>query len=94
MVTKAEILTFVHFIDYYWHGLNRGGTFTLEELIDWVKENEERKYLENLSKESAILKDILAKEDWEIDHTILDFVMKNRGRNKMKRIINCLLMNL
>jgi len=93
MVTKVDILTFMHFIDNYWNGLNGGGTFALEELVGWVKKNEDSKYFEKLLKESAIMKDILAKEDWEIDTSILDFIIRNRGKNKIKRIINCILNN-
>lgn len=93
MVTKSDIMTFVHFIDFYWNGLNGGGTFTLEELVKWVKKNEDNKYFGRLLKESAIMKDVLTKEDWEIDDVILNFVIKNRGRNKIKRIVNCILKN-
>jgi hypothetical protein len=91
MITKADIVTFIHFIDFYCHGLNGGGTFTLEELVGWVKQNEDSKYFERLIKESQLLKDVLTKEDWEIDSSILDFVAKKRGRNKIIRIVDCIL---
>lgn len=94
MPTKADIKTFIHFIDCYWNGLNGGGTFTLEEFVEWVKKNEDREYVEKLYNESAILKNTLTKEDWEIDKSILDFVIKNRGRNTIKRIVDCLLGNI
>ena len=91
MVTKVDIVTFIDFIDSYCKGVNGGGTFTCDELVEWVKEIEDRKYFEKLIEESLILKTVLVKEDWEIDNSILNFVCKNGGRNKMKRIINCLL---
>ncbi|SDF83088.1 hypothetical protein [Sporomusa acidovorans] len=91
MITKADIVTFIHFIDFYWNGLNGAGTFTLEELVEWVKQNEDSKYLERLLKESLLLKEVFTKEDWEIDSSILDFIIKNRGKNKIKRIVDCLL---
>lgn len=93
MTTKADIMTFIHFIDFYWNGLNGGGTFTLQELVQWVKKNEDSKYYEKLLKESALLRDVLAKEDWEIKNSILDFVFKNRGRNSITRIIDGILKN-
>lgn len=93
LVIKTDIMTFIHFINFYYYGLNAGGTFTLEELIEWVRENEDSNYYEKLIKESEILKDVLEKEDWEIDNSILEFVIKNKERNKIKRIVNCLLKN-
>lgn len=93
MVNKTDIVTFIHFIDFYWKELNGGGTFTQEELVEWVKKNEDSKYFEKLLNESLLLRDVLTKEDWEIDNSILDFVIKNSGRNNIKRIISCLLKN-
>ena len=58
------------------------------------QKNEESKYLEKLCKESALVRDIITKEDWEIDRSIHDFVVKNKGKNKIKRIANYLHSNL
>lgn len=94
MNKKTKIDTFKYFIEEYRSNINGGGTFSLEELIELFKEYESPEAAQNLAKEAEYLNELLKKEDWEIDKAILDYVLKNSGRNNIKRIIKCLMEKL
>lgn len=72
----------------------RGGTFTLEQLIIEFKRFEKQSIIDNLRKDAIFLNEVLLKEDWEIKQSILDYLLKKGNKNKMKRIINCLIERL
>jgi hypothetical protein len=91
---KNSIESFKYFIEQYWYGMNKGGTFSLEELIEEFRRFENRSIIDSLKNEAQYLKDVLAKEDWEIEKSRLDYLLKKGSKNRMKRIVNCLMEKL
>jgi hypothetical protein len=90
MATDGDISTFKYFTDQYIHGINAGGTFKLEELVELFEKQETPRLFERLLLDASYLKQVLAKEDWEIDSAILDFVLKNGGKNRFRKIVGIL----
>ena len=91
MNQKTEIETFKYFINEYHFGINGGGTFTLVQLIQEFKKFEKQDTVEKLKSEAEFIKCNLAKEDWEIEKRILDYLLRNGSKNNMKRICNCII---
>lgn len=94
MSSKNSFESFKYFIEQYYYGLNGGGTFSLEELIEEFRCFENISIVDDLRNDAEYLKDILAKEDWEIEKSTLDYLLKKGSKNRMKRIIKGILEKL
>lgn len=88
---KNDFSGLKYFIEQYIKNINGGGTFTLVELIDLFVESENENEIIKLKKDAQYIKNVLLKEDYEIEKNTLDYILKHLGRKRGKEIVNQIL---
>ncbi|MCS7464897.1 hypothetical protein N0M98_32970 [Paenibacillus doosanensis] len=79
-----------YFFKEYLEGINAGGTFSVEELIDLFETSENENIGKSIIEELKMVENEIKLYDWEIDEHILSLYNKY-GKNKTKKIIEKLM---